>query len=860
MAIHAVPHLPPRALARAGVARALDAGAGLVVVRGPAGSGKTTAVARWAGEQRSGGVWLTVASTNDTRERFWRAIVVLLAEAGEVTARNPLYGAGGALASVRELRPLLVRGLSSLRNPTTIVVDGVNHISDAEVIEDIVTLIEASPRLRFVVTSSAWTAFESDATRAWFDVDVVSPDMLIFTTDEITELIDAAGIADDTGDLARAVRQATRGSAILTRSVLDLVEREGLSAGGVRDRVEELGAALVRSALAEGDTAGDDADFWQRVSVAEVLTAELAGELSGRDDAARLLRKAESRGFATRLGGSSPRFVLDATMRTAMREELERRHPDELPGLLRTVAKWGFRNGHTLSALRDALAIDDLDLASRVFTEDFVGLASNSDEVVRLLGARPIIAYRSHPVLALMLGFAYLHHDAKGSKSRAVEAMAAAVAFSRAMASRVDPITRIAFVAGECGALRGMGRADSGVQTARRAARVIRELGPDQRDRMRVILPPVAVHVGLSFFYGDASDEAVEMFESIASLTREENLVGHFEGTALLAAVHAVEGRMTQARGLVQYLRAQEWPRELRESMLGAGYQIAEATLALEGGGNDAAVNRVEARLRDIPTLEHWPLYAHVRSLALIGIGRASHGLAALDADEAPAARMVTGRRMRILLAVDRALLLASAGRLAEAHAALAKAGNAAVATIARARIHLLQSETEHALAALQRFTPEDLAPRQWVDILLLRAVCGLRMSHAALRDENAERALALLEEFGLRHPFSLLSPSDRRGLLETVAGHADPALVTGLEAVRGHWPEPQPRALLTPREADVLGRLALGEGQAQIATVFGVSVNTVKTQMRSLYRKLGATTREEAVHRGRNLSLPPGR
>jgi LuxR family maltose regulon positive regulatory protein len=60
----------------------------------------------------------------------------------------------------------------------------------------------------------------------------------------------------------------------------------------------------------------------------------------------------------------------------------------------------------------------------------------------------------------------------------------------------------------------------------------------------------------------------------------------------------------------------------------------------------------------------------------------------------------------------------------------------------------------------------------------------------------------------------------------------------------------------LTAREQAVLGLLTSGLSAREIGDELGVSHNTVKTHTRSLYRKLGATDRREAVARGRQLGL----
>jgi DNA-binding CsgD family transcriptional regulator len=59
---------------------------------------------------------------------------------------------------------------------------------------------------------------------------------------------------------------------------------------------------------------------------------------------------------------------------------------------------------------------------------------------------------------------------------------------------------------------------------------------------------------------------------------------------------------------------------------------------------------------------------------------------------------------------------------------------------------------------------------------------------------------------------------------------------------------EPDGHALLTPRELDVLTALAEGLTNKAIARRLAISLHTVKFHLESLFRKLGARTRTEAV------------
>lgn len=54
----------------------------------------------------------------------------------------------------------------------------------------------------------------------------------------------------------------------------------------------------------------------------------------------------------------------------------------------------------------------------------------------------------------------------------------------------------------------------------------------------------------------------------------------------------------------------------------------------------------------------------------------------------------------------------------------------------------------------------------------------------------------------------------------------------------------------LTPREVAVLGLLARGSSYAEIAADLRVSVHTVATHVKNLYRKLGVHSARAAVER----------
>jgi DNA-binding NarL/FixJ family response regulator len=84
---------------------------------------------------------------------------------------------------------------------------------------------------------------------------------------------------------------------------------------------------------------------------------------------------------------------------------------------------------------------------------------------------------------------------------------------------------------------------------------------------------------------------------------------------------------------------------------------------------------------------------------------------------------------------------------------------------------------------------------------------------------------------------------AELRRLVEA-AGHE------AVEAEGGFAPlqETEPPALLTPREAEVLAAIGEGLSNKEIARRLDISLHTVKFHVESLFRKLGARTRTQAL------------
>ena len=134
----------------------------------------------------------------------------------------------------------------------------------------------------------------------------------------------------------------------------------------------------------------------------------------------------------------------------------------------------------------------------------------------------------------------------------------------------------------------------------------------------------------------------------------------------------------------------------------------------------------------------------------------------------------------------------------------------------------------------------------------LLEAANRLRSHDVDQARVALERALRLAAPERLRRPFHEAPAAVADLLADELhrAGHAR-WLDTARPTPAAHVGEP-----LTARELEVLGYVSDLLSTEEIAATMFVTVNTVRTHVRSILRKLGVSRRNEAVRRARELNL----
>jgi LuxR family maltose regulon positive regulatory protein len=650
---------------------------------------------------------------------------------------------------------------------------------------------------------------------------------LAFTDDELRALLDELGV----------VLPAERRRQLLGRT-------DGWAAG-IRLAVVALQASSEPEHLLD-EFSGDDRvvadyltdevldalphdvrDFLLRTSIVERLDVELAAALTDRDDAEALLADLERQGvFVVALDRRRRAYRYHALFAELLRARLRSEQPATEHDMHERAAEWFSAHGATELAVRHALAAGSRGRA------------------------RDLLADRW---LALMVGG---HLPDSTMEPCTDPRLALPVAHARLLAGdRAGALERLAPLDGATGRARRLAdllraHATHDLAGARRAGEAALDRDEDEGGRDDELARALAMHLlALSELAAGAIDPAGDRFEeaaALAAISGRERL--RLECLGPMAAIEVLRGRLaraeTHAAAALDLARRHGW-----EGVPAVGWALAAlGAAAWLHGDLDSADRRAEAAHeavvgRDLLVGDAVrALRAHLRAARDDEDGARS--LLRLVHDAEPGGNGVLARWLEAL------------GPAPWAPAT----GDGAADVTARAMRRLRAGDPATALQLAM--TLEGLTgihPTVRISAVLVEALARENL-HEPGAAAALEHALALAELDDLRRPF-LAAGAPLRELLPGYASLCTvgaPLLAELLDALPVEREDAAltPREPLSSRERAVLRLLPTMLPNSEIAGELFVSVNTVKTHVRSIYRKLGVGSRREAVARARDLGL----
>jgi LuxR family maltose regulon positive regulatory protein len=559
-----------------------------------------------------------------------------------------------------------------------------------------------------------------------------------------------------------------------------------------------------------------------------------------------------------------------ALLRDFLLARLAQLQPKELRSLQRRTAHWAWQHGDPETAFRHAIAGEDWDLADELTAEAWnvvvFGVAARDRDAV---SETPEAQLNGRPGLAFRVAAAHLFLGNRREAERIYQIgerdLQSATPYRRDALAVISAtfVLTIARLQGDYAQVRELARELEAQPIVGTFATAVRE-----RARRSIVLSNLGT---VDVATGATADAEPRLYEAM-SLAREAGL-DHVVLNSLsqLAMLESTRGRLRHAVELaregVDFAERRNW--ETIHQGIGsrlvlgwAHYQWNELELASEQIAKAAAA----ARLWGDRTGTVGAALLDALVLAAAGPDGSVDGLRRLRGVRA----QIQGWRPPVFLAAlvqtAEARVLAASGDLEGARLAIErKELDEGDGGLVLARISLAQGAPTDALAEIEAYDPSsgarDLAGQ--VEAGVLEAVAKQELNDRAGAAVAIESALGLAERGSYRRAFVDGGPSVRGLLVERVRHGTDhralvAELIAALERRSASTELTLPELLepLSDREQAVLRYLPTMMSNAEIASELFLSVNTVKTHLKAIYRKLGATRRRDAVERARRVEL----
>lgn len=861
-----VPALPTNLVVRSRLHERLTGGTAsrLTLVSAQPGAGKTLLVASWAASGLAPGpvAWVGLDAGDDGPGTFWRLAAAALRQAAglEIDLSRP----GDA--------PVAVAGAVAGRgSPLVLVLDDFQELRSPRLLGQVETLLaRASPELRLVIATRSDPHLSIHRLRLEGTLTEIRAADLAFTVDETRALLGGSGAGLDDADLAFLVDRTEGWAAGLRLAALsmlpDVDPRRFLDDFAGSDRAVAdylMGEVLDRQAQ-------DVREFLLRTSLPDVLTVDLATTLTGRMDSARLLDDlARANAFVLPQRGDDEAFRYHQLFREFLRAELRRAYPDELPVLQRTAASWLASHGEPLLAIEHAIAGGDWEQAADLVARHWraVVVVRGPTFVRRLTRSLPADAVEQVPELGLLAAVDLLNHGDPEGARRALDRATELPERGRDPERGPGFQALLSLVRLELAQL--VGDFD-GVRHGAEGHVAERPGSP----RHRPVRATELAHSASAALAGGDLEAAEERFEEALDLARESTIdrqvVSSLGGLAFVAAAR---GRLRHAAGLATDALGQADAAGLSDTLGTFGSRFALGLVNLHWDQLDLAAAHVEragevARAHGhLPGRALWGVLAS-RLLGAAGPAGAAEGLRRLRSAREDLEAL---RRAPFLSSFAwglEARLLVARGEGPEAALAALDREEAAdqpqVAVVA-ARVLLLAGRPEEAIARLAGVSspPYPVQTGALVESLTLRSLAHQDAGRSDLALAALQEALELAAPEAFRREFveggPPLAALLRQHLRSGTAHRVYAAELLAAFDRRAPAVDPSPPGLVEPlseRERAVLRYLPTMMSNDEIARALCLSVNTVKTHLRHLYGKLGASSRREAVEHGRRMEL----
>lgn len=851
--------LPPTLVKRYALYDRLTHAAGerLTVVVASAGAGKSVLLADWAATRPPGvTAWLSCDEADADPSRFWQGFI----EAPRVI--QPGFGTDAAelLAMDRAMSANVTASIANdaahLPAGSAIIVDDF-HYAAAAAGKNMTDLVEHWPAetAQLVLSSRFDPPLRLHRLRMSGELCELRDPDLYFSLAESHDLLEKFGVEITPADLA-LLHQRSEGWAAALQMVALSLRGAGDPACAAR-ALEVHGHAIAEYFISEvlDQQPPRVVQFMLDTSILGELTAGACAAVTGRQDAAALLRSIDAANlFLVALDDERATFCYHRLVRQILRAELGARDRGREQMLHQRAADWYASTGETSRASRHFFGARQVDRALALMqgrvVPDFLRDPGMPEPLDLSMINPSLLADSPDQLLAVAADLLIRGDTARGGEYLDLLGRARP---SNSPGPRLT--ARFAAMRSFYYALTGQLHEAVGEALGARAIQERARLTDEWNAAVPSILLPV---------YGELEEaEAVEREAAIARAMPEVP-----EPVKLVIAPGAIAlawfeaGRLAEAADAAGAAASEAKRLGFDRHFFAVDYLRVEAGLELERRDLDAAEQLTE---RVLSLTEHRrPIFEFLAMLDRAKIWAARGHVREALADIETARGVLAATRSVVLARADEleALLRLSLGDL-RSPAKLASGLPADRRDLLLARIALASGDYHAAQKHLRSPSLGDLTPRQALVHQLLLAAAAIERGDP-MAASVLGGALQTARHGGFVNTVVTAAPQVTSYLIEYSTHMRPDPFIRQLiaEALQAHAARPDaPRhggmtaEALTTAELRIL-RLLPTSTYLQMAATLGVSHNTVKTHLRSVYQKLYVTSRSEAIERAVELGL----
>jgi LuxR family transcriptional regulator, maltose regulon positive regulatory protein len=846
----------------------------LTLLTGPAGSGKTVLLSSWVATAALPGpvAWVSLDAADNDPARFWSYLLAALRQSGAAAAPSGRLGSFGLPIGGpdRAFVLRLAAELAKLEQPVVVVLDDIHEVTNPAVLDGLATVLRRPPSpLRLLLTTRDDPPLSLARPRVAGQLTEVRAAELAFTAAEAAELLAGHGLVLADAELLMLQARTEGWAAGLRLAALSLQDHP--DPGGFIAQFAGSSRAVADYLLEEvlGRLPQEVRAFLLHTSVVERISGDLADVLTGRTDGAQTLAELErANAFVVALGQDRPWYRYHQLLAGLLRVQLHASAAHLVPELHRRAAGWYQDHGFPVEATRHALAAGQWKQAAELLDRLWRGLVLDGEmtmlgELVDQFPPSIIVADAELTAVRAATRLGVGDWDGADADLRLAEQVAADLPQRRRPRFEVTLATVRLYRA------RLRGDLDAAVLAAQQVlpgwGAGLEDLAGEDEVRALALL-----NLGIAECWtgapGAVSNHLREGLAAARRAGRDGLVVGFLGHLAAVTARTRLGEGVGLAREALELAEQRGWS---QHPSVACAYLVLVGA-HFEWGDLDAAQRYLDLGVACRPEPAISVAIALAQAVVSHANGDPAAGLELLRDAQRDLRRLNGPHALAVSLREWEARLLAATGRIEQAQALLPSSEErprSSAATLAvRAGLQLVEGDAAGAVATLRPCLDGSASPwfaYETIETLLLDAIARQRLGDDDSAATSVERALRVAEPEGHRQVFWNLGPEARALLMQQrERGTAHPQLLTELlrrATFAAPPPSSPPVALLAPlsdREQAVLHFLDSDRSTRQIAVELYVSVNTIKSHLRSIYRKLGARGRGDAVGRARHLRL----